>query len=288
MSYKANRTPDEPNVTIVILGGHSLLVTLGLLRALIMSKHFWFIFLLATVAGFLLSDFQIATGGPRLVGTLVWFVSAVFAILAFFGTILILMLYFPNKRVHEFPIAFASISFSTVIADEIFLLAKVVTENSFSDLVIANLSALIGLHLGTQLIVRFWVPRFWNQIEDPKVETDVSPLISENTPIHYSIGTRTYDAATTLYIQSQNQYLSVFSERSQTLVSGSISKVEAQIPAHLGRKVHRSYFVFSHAILGFDVEMQELELKNNQKIPVSRRQQRETQEWVESVLQSKP
>lgn len=96
-----------------------------------------------------------------------------------------------------------------------------------------------------------------------------------------------FAAASILVIEAEEHYVAIcLSDGSRHLLRGRIADAIAALPPHLGRQVHRSFWVATSALRGCVAENSSLQLIliNGQTIPVARQRIASIRAWADPII----
>lgn len=98
-------------------------------------------------------------------------------------------------------------------------------------------------------------------------------------------GGRSFPLADLLHLQADGNYVHIRTTGQTVLLPGPLATLVRQIPADLGRQVHRSHWVAASALRGWSAVGREitLQLTNGQTVPVAITRRREVRDWLLSL-----
>jgi hypothetical protein len=122
---------------------------------------------------------------------------------------------------------------------------------------------------------------------DSQPEPAPQPGISHDLPPYVRISGQSLDPKKICMIEAQEHYVSLLlTDGARLLLRGRIIDAVAVIPPHLGRQVHRSYWVSATAFTEIRADRSgvSLLLINGQSVPVARSRLSEIRPWAETIL----
>jgi hypothetical protein len=120
----------------------------------------------------------------------------------------------------------------------------------------------------------------------PNAPPPNSPVVPE-TPLTVILFGQSVQTANLQLIEAEEHYVAIIlKDGGRLLLRGRIADAVSVLPAHLGRRVHRSFWVAASAVAAFraDKPGAQLLLTNGTTVPVARPRLPEVRQWAETVL----
>lgn len=129
---------------------------------------------------------------------------------------------------------------------------------------------------------------FVHLVRDPLVRRFEEDLRRRNAEPSASvrIGPEVFPLGTLCYIEAENQYVKVYLQNRNVLISGQLTDVERQLHKDAVFRPHRSFLVFRHGIAAVQVDdsgMLSILTKCGRHLPVARRRVAPLREWLGST-----
>lgn len=172
---------------------------------------------------------------------------------------------------------------------------------SVSDMLLVTGFNLVFCYLGDMLLSTFIIPRIIADLRGRSSKDVLAEFIgSEAGSIHIgpaaaptapcqpevTIFGKPFATHTIWLIEAEEHYVAITQkDGSRHLLRGRIADAVAALPATIGRRVHRSYWVATAAVTGFrtDKAGAHLVLTDGRTIPVARQRMAETRAWAQGI-----
>lgn len=268
----------DQTVKLLFFTGKKIEFSVDEFLELIKAPALYTVLLLAIVVDYAIKGFPLSNTAGSVLPFILWAISIVVTILAYFGALLFLCTIEIDSRINyvfEPCVSTVAAILGSVFGGPLFVHANMIVALKFQATLESTVSTFFAAQVAILLYVYFVRPSIIRRLENHDLAA------SATAQPKLLIGGKVFSPSRMRYIKSENQYVHIYTDFDDTLLLGAIKEVAEQLDEQIGMIVHRSYYVMRRDVLRIEKDgaQRTLILSDDTRIPLARRRAAAVEAW---------